>query len=74
MFDKNSQERQMFADFYKMCEKFWIPESNDDYWAEVVKAADWFNDKYGKIHPIAKEMTVAFVSGLDQKYREEKTE
>lgn len=71
-FAKNSQERQLFADFYKMCEKFWEPENTDEYWTEVSKAADWFIQKYGKVHPIAKEMTVAFVCGLDEKFRREK--
>ena len=39
MFDKNGVERKMFADFYKMCEKFWEPENTDEYWTEVSKAA-----------------------------------
>lgn len=26
-FEKNSEERKMFADYYRMCERFWGPES-----------------------------------------------
>ena len=70
-FAKNSIERQLFADFYRMCEKYWEPEASDEYWKEVSNAADWFVQKYGKVHPIAKYLATDFICGLDEKYRGE---
>ena len=74
MFDKNSREREMFADFYKMCELFWNPSDDPEYWTGVVQAADEFEEKYHDIHPMVNELAVAFVSGLDKKYRGDKDE
>ena len=65
MFDKNGVERKMFADFYKMCEQFWIPEDNDDYWHEVIKVTDEFVQKYKDVHPAVRSMTLGFISGLE---------
>ncbi len=70
MFDKNGVERKMFADFYKMCEKYWTPDASDEYWSAVVKASDEFNDKYKDLHPMVFQLTMAFVKGLEDKYNE----
>ena len=67
MFDKNGVERKMFADFYKMCEEYWTPDTSDDYWNAVVKASDEFNDKYKDLHPMVFQLTMAFVKGLEDK-------
>lgn len=70
MFDKNGMERKMFADFYKMCEEYWIPEDTDEYWQTIIKATDDFVEKYKNVHPIASEMACAFVCGMEKKYKE----
>ena len=70
MFDKNGVERKMFADFYKMCEDFWIPEDSDEYWKSVSEAADNFVRKYKNVHPMAYHLSVAFVCGLEDLFRE----
>ena len=66
-FTKESKEREMFGAFWDMCQKYWIPENNDDYWNAVVKASDEFNDKYKDLHPMVFQLTMAFVKGLEDK-------
>ena len=67
-FTKESKEREMFGAFWDMCQKYWIPEDNDEYWNAVVKASDEFNDKYKDLHPMVVQLTVAFVKGLEDKF------
>jgi hypothetical protein len=31
-FLKGSEEWMMFMDFWKLCQDFWEPEDNQDYW------------------------------------------
>ena len=45
-FGKDSEERQMFIDLWDFCQKYWIVEDNDEYWAELIKAADEFAEKH----------------------------
>lgn len=48
MFGKGSEEWKMFADFYKLCEKFWTPPSTEDkaWWDEMWSATIEFKNKY----------------------------
>lgn len=64
-FTKNSPEWNMFRDFYKICEQYWIPEDNDSYWHEVIKVTDEFIQKYKDVHPAVRSMTLGFISGLE---------
>ena len=46
-FTKDSYEREMFGSFWDLCQKFWIPEKeNDLYWKELIDAVDGFCLKY----------------------------
>ena len=51
VFKKNSREWNIMSDFYRLCQDYWIPEplqkdNPDDYWGQLIKAADAFARKY----------------------------
>lgn len=69
-FDKDSRERQFFADLWDICQKYWIPDASKDYWNEVIKATDELNEKYRDIHPAVPEIIVGFICGLEKKSKE----
>ena len=46
-FGKTSSEWQMFRDFWNLCQKYWAPEKNDEYWEELINSGDAFCKKYG---------------------------
>lgn len=47
-FTKNGKEREMFAAYYKLCEKYWNPPTTDDpkWWDEMWAATMEFRRKY----------------------------
>lgn len=57
-FEKGSEEWDLFQDYWKLCQRFWVPEEKDDYWASLLKALDDFQDKY-KNEPLAQELALA---------------
>ncbi|HCJ37851.1 MAG TPA: hypothetical protein DHV37_05940 [Erysipelotrichaceae bacterium] len=69
-FKKDSKEWKMFKDLWDMCQRFWIPESTKEYWDEVSDAVESFNSKYSDIHPMVRELCIAFLEGLDKKQQE----
>lgn len=71
-FIKGSKEREMFIELWDMCQKFWTPEDTDSYWHDAIKAADDFSKKYKDIHPMVPYMSVAFISGIEKKSKENK--
>lgn len=67
-FEKGSSEWYMFQEYWKLCQKFWIPEDNDDYWEEVVKETDDFYKKYKNII-LTKGIVLALVECLEKSYK-----
>lgn len=67
-FEKGSQEWCMFRDYWAICQKFWIPEDNDEYWESVVRETDEFYKKYKDII-LAKGIILQFVNCLEQKIK-----
>lgn len=48
-FKKGSKEWNMMGDFFRICENFWIPpseEESDEYWDEFIKVSEEFSEKY----------------------------
>lgn len=47
-FMKNGKEREMFAAYYKLCEKYWTPPMGEDepWWDSMWKDTNDFRDKY----------------------------
>ena len=60
-FTKGSTEREMFKEFWDMCQRYWEPENNDEYWKSVSEAADEFVQKYGHLHSMVYHLSVAFI-------------
>ena len=66
-FAKGSSEWMMFMDFWTLCQKYWEPDDNDDYWESVVKETDVFYRKYNS--EFAKSLALTLVNELERKSR-----
>ena len=62
MFKQNSKEWDMFADYYKLCGKYWTPEAvdNKEWWDEMWEATDEFRKKYDTTDKFATYLVMAF--------------
>jgi hypothetical protein len=62
-FQKDSEEWLMFQDFYRLCQKYWIPEDankNKTYWELLMAETGEFAEKYGQ-NDFAKRLALAFL-------------
>ena len=69
-FAKGSSEWMMFMDYWALCQKYWYPDDNDDYWESVVKETDVFYRKYNS--EFAKSLALTLVNELERKSRSRK--
>ena len=69
-FAKGSSEWMMFMDYWTLCQKYWEPDDNDDYWESVVKETDVFYRKYNS--EFAKSLALTLVNELERKSRSRK--
>ena len=69
-FAKGSSEWMMFMDYWALCQKYWEPDENDDYWESVVKETDVFYRKYNS--EFAKSLALTLVTELERKSRQRK--
>ncbi len=69
-FAKGSSEWMMFMDYWALCQKYWEPDDNDDYWESVVKETDVFYRKYNS--EFAKSLALTLVNELERKSRSRK--
>ena len=69
-FAKGSSEWMMFMDYWALCQKYWEPDDNDDYWESVVKETDVFYRKYNS--EFAKSLALTLVNELERKSRARK--
>ena len=60
----------MFMDYWALCQKYWDPDDNDDYWESVVKETDVFYRKYNS--EFAKSLALTLVNELERKSRTRK--
>lgn len=44
--EKQDKEWQMFNDYYKIYQDFYVPEDNDEYWETLVDVSCEFVNKY----------------------------
>ena len=66
-FENNSAERQMFVDYWTLCQKYWLPEdTNDAYWHEVVEEIYKFTGKYREIG-LAGKLAQALITDLEER-------
>ena len=66
-FAKGSSEWMMFMDYWALCQKYWEPDDNDDYWESVVKETDVFYRKYNS--EFARSLELTLVNELERKSR-----
>ena len=59
-FPKGSDEWQMFVDFWRVVQKYWIAEDNDEYWKALIKEVGDFN-KTHKTRFASKLMTAFYL-------------
>lgn len=75
MFKQNSKEWDMFADYYKLCGKYWTPEAVDNkaWWDEMWEATDEFRKKYETEDKFAAYLVIAFRDRLKNLTSNQKT-
>lgn len=65
-FSKGSDMFCMFGDFYKLCQSFWEPENNDEYFERFVQAQSEFTQKY-KQSSFARALSLALADEINRK-------
>ena len=70
-FQKGTEEFMMFADFYELCKRFWIPEDTDEYWEELVTESQKFSQKYDSVY--ARHFAQGLIGALEEVNRKEKS-
>lgn len=68
-FEKGSVEWGMFQDFWKMAQKFYVPEDDQNYWEELTNEQVRYQEKYKEI-ALAQEMNVGLGRALEKMYRQ----
>ena len=68
-FQKGTEEFLMFADFYELCKRFWIPEDTEEYWEALVSASQKFSEKYGSVY--AKHLAMGLIDALEELSKKE---
>lgn len=69
-FEKGSEEWLMFMDFWNLCQKFYVPETSDSYWQELVNSVNNFYEKFAKI-PLAQKLALALCDTQEERCKSE---
>ena len=64
---KADAEFQMFSDYYKIYQDFYVPEDNNAYWESLIHAVDEFYKKYKT--KLAKEFAIAYLNSREELYK-----
>lgn len=70
-FVKGSEEFIMFMDYWQLCQKFWEPEGNDEYWENSIHETDDFIRKYDSTK-FVKGLGIALLDSLEERLRDRK--
>lgn len=65
-FDKKSVEWQMFVDYWNICQEYWIPCDNDEYWQGLLDIMNVFMEKYKNV-PLSQKLALAFIESQELK-------
>ena len=65
---KADTDFQMFADYYKIYQDFYIPEKGDDYWQSLISEADAFLKKYKTKY--AEDLITAYLDSRSRIYND----
>lgn len=72
-FEKGLEEWQMFTEFWKICQQFWEPEDNDEYWEQVIDSTNEFYKKYKANNEIfARKIALVFIDTIEEKLKQER--
>lgn len=58
----------MFKEYWRLCQKFWIPEENEKYWDSVIKEINEFMKKY-ESEIFSKYLGLSLIDMLENKYK-----
>lgn len=64
---KADTDFQMFSDYYKIYQDFYIPEKGDAYWQGLIAEADAFLEKYKTKY--AEDLITAYLDSRQRMYR-----
>lgn len=67
-FEKGSKEWTMFTDYWQFVQKYYIPESQDEWWEELINEADKLARKYGNTHYI-RDLVLAHIHDVERRYK-----
>ena len=70
-FGKGTEEFTMFTDYWQFVQKYYIPEPQDEWWEEFIKAGDNLIKKYGKTEYI-KALVMAHASEVERRFKSAK--
>lgn len=65
---KTDTDFQMFSDYYKIYQDFYIPEKGDDYWQSLISEADAFILKYKTKY--AEDLITAYLDSRARIYKD----
>ena len=65
---KADTDFQMFADYYKIYQDFYIHEKGDDYWQSLISEADAFLKKYKTKY--AGDLITAYLDSRQRMYKD----
>lgn len=60
----------MFMEFWGLCQKYWIPEQNDEWWDEALREMDLFAKKYGST-VFVRKLCMALIARLEDEHQEQ---
>lgn len=66
-FRKGSEEWMMFTDYWQLCQKYWEPEENDEYWEKVIRDTNDFIKKYDT--KFARGIGMALLDSLEERLK-----
>lgn len=70
-FEKGTETRLAFFEFWELCQKYWIPEKDDAWWDEALGEIDAFSKKYGNT-VFVRGLCMALVNHLEVMHLEQK--
>ena len=65
---KTDIDFQMFSDYYKIYQDFYIPEKGNDYWQSLISEADAFLAKYKTKY--AEDLITAYLDSRQRMYKD----
>lgn len=69
--DKTTKEFEMFQEYWKIIQDFYIPEETYEYWEEINRTLNEFSRRHGKF---AYGLAIAFLDEQDRKIKGRKPE